>query len=322
MTNISRRAALALSAGAAIGLFARPAGTLAQEPKVFRFRPYSALRVLDPVSTPDYTVRNHAYLVYDQLFGADANYVPQPQMVERWEVSADQLTYTFRLRERLEFHDGSPVTAEDCVVSIDRWAKRDIIGLRLAGVTKAMTALDERSFKIELTEPFGIMLHALSKISSIPLFIMPARIASTPPEQALTEVIGSGPYKWVASEFNPGVRWVYERNADYVPRSEPASGLAGGKVVHIDRFESVVFPDNQTAINALINNELDGIESISADLLPLVEGNPDVVTKHVFDPLAPTIRMNWAQPPFNDIWARRCGSGGSDPARLSRSGSR
>lgn len=305
MLKISRRAALGLSAGAAISFAQRPARLLAQSPKVFRFRPYSGMRVLDPVSTPDYTVRNHAYLVYDQLFSVDRDYVPRPQMVDRWEVSDDQLTYTFTLRDGLKFHDGAPVTAQDCIASIERWAKRDIIGLRLAKVTTGMTALDDKSFRIALSEPFGIMLNALSKVSSVPLFIMPARIAATPPEQALTEVIGSGPFKWIESAFNPGVSWAYEKNTDYVPRDEPPSGLAGGKVVHIDRFETTTFPDHQTAINALINGEIDGIESIAADLLPLVAGNADIRTKHVFDPLAPTIRMNWSQPPFNDVWARR-----------------
>src|SRR5690606_36447048 len=124
---------------------------------------------------------------------------------------------------------------------------------RLAKVTNAMTALDEKSFRIELSEPFGIMLDALAKISSVPLFVMPARIAAASPEQALTEVIGSGPFKWIDREFNPGASWAYERNEDYVPRYEPPSGLAGGKVVHIDRFATTVFPDHQTAINALIN---------------------------------------------------------------------
>ena len=306
MLTISRRTALGLSAGAALSLITHPRHGFAQAgKKVFRFRPYSALRVLDPISTPAYGTRNHGYLVYDQLFGVDVNYVPRPQMIDTWEMSSDQLTYTFRLRDGLSFHDGSPVTGEDCVASIARWAKRDIIGLRLAKVTKAMTALDDRSFRIELTEPFGIMLHALSKVSSVPLFIMPARIAAAAPEQALTEVIGSGPYKWIEGEFDPGVHWAYERNADYVPRSEPASGLAGGKVVLIDRFEVTTFPDDQTAINALIKGELDGIEAIGADLLTLVEGNADITAKRTFDPLAPTIRMNWAQPPFNDVWARR-----------------
>mgnify|MGYP001339338001 CR=1 FL=1 len=304
MTSISRRAALGLSVGT-LGWLAAPRWTRAQAGKVFRFAPHAALRVLDPVSTPAYVTRNHGYMIYDQLFAVDANYVPRPQMVQDWEVSADRLSYTFRLRDGLKFHDGAPVTAEDCVASIMRWAKRDVVGLRMAAVTKAMTAQDERTFRIDFNEPFGAIFDALSKISSIPLFVMPKRIADTPPEKALEEVIGSGPFKWVAGEFDPGVRWSYERNTDYVARDEPPNGLAGGKVVNMDRFEVIYFPNNQTAINALQNGEIDAIESFGADQLSIIEGDNRVVTSPTFVPNAPTIRFNWALPPFNDVMARR-----------------
>jgi peptide/nickel transport system substrate-binding protein len=226
-------------------------------------------------------------------------------MVRDWAVSADRLTHTFTLRDGLAFHDGAPVTAEDCIASIARWAKRDIVGLRLAAVTTGMTALDARTFRITLSQPFGIMLDALSKIGSVPLFIMPKRVAETPPEQALRDAIGSGPYRFVAGAFNPGVRWSYERNAEYVPRNEPASGLAGGKRVTVDRFEVIYFPNKQTALNALQRGEIDAVESFGADQLSIVAGDRNVVTSRVQAPTAPTIRFNWAQPPFDDVMARR-----------------
>lgn len=304
MMKISRRGALGLTA-ATVGWMALPAALRAQGSKVFRYAPHAALRVLDPVSSPGYITRNHAFMIYDQLFSADINYVPQPQMVEDWEVSDDRLSYTFRLRDGLRFHDGADVTGEDCVASIARWAKRDVVGLRMAAVTKAMTAVDDRTFHIEFSEPFGAVIDALSKASSVPLFIMPKRIADTPPETALTEVIGSGPFKWVAGAFEPGVRWAYERNADYVPRSEPASGVAGGKVATVDRVEVTYFPNNQTALNALQAGEIDAVEGFSPDLLTVVAGDTRVVTNRLLAAQAPTIRFNWAQPPFNDVLVRR-----------------
>jgi len=308
MINLTRRSALQLGVGAAAGLFVGPRGLRAQgsgDNSLFRFVPHAALRVLDPVSTPAYITRNHGFMVYDQLFALDENYVATPQMVDTWEESDDRLTHTFTLRDGLSWHDGAPVTAEDCVASIARWAKRDIVGLRLAAVTKAMTAEDEKTFTIVLTEPFGIMLDALAKVSSVPLFMMPKRFAETPPEEALTEVVGSGPYKWDASAFDPGAKWAYTKNDAYVPRDEPPSGMSGGKVPHIERYECITFPSMQTALAALQNGEVDAVESFGVDSLSLVADDPDIRTAKLVMPTAPTIRFNWAQPPFSDIKARK-----------------
>src|SRR5215471_1838156 len=83
---------------------------------------HSDLKILDPIWTTAYISRNHGYMIYDTLFAMNAQQEPQPQMVEKWEVSADKLTYTFTLRDGLKWHDGAPVTSEDCIASIKRWA--------------------------------------------------------------------------------------------------------------------------------------------------------------------------------------------------------
>ncbi|MBN8940845.1 MAG: ABC transporter substrate-binding protein [Rhizobiales bacterium] len=299
---INRREALALSAGA---LLATTSGAGAQAKKTLRLAPHAALRVLDPVVTNAYITRNHAYMVYDTLFSVDSLYRPQPQMVKDWTVSDDKLTYIFTLREGLAFHDGQPVTAEDCVASIARWVKKDVIGLRLAAVTAGMTAVDAKTFRISLKEPFGPMLEGFSRPSSIPLFVMPKRIADLAPDKVLEEVVGSGPFKFVASEFRPGVSWAYERNDKYVPRDEPADGLAGGKQVKVDRVEVIWFPSKQTAINALAKGEIDLLENMNADQRSMLQGNRDVVVRRRPGPNASTIRFNWAQPPFDQVKIRR-----------------
>ncbi|WP_341992520.1 ABC transporter substrate-binding protein [Azorhizobium sp. AG788] len=301
MTTLNRRQALGLSAGAFLALGTR---AQAQGRKILRVSPHAALRVLDPVTTNAYITRNHAYMVYDTLFSIDAQYRPQPQMVQDWTVSDDQLTYSFTLREGLAFHDGPSVTSADCLASITRWAQRDVVGRRLAAVTAAMEAGDARSFKIVLKEPFGPMLETLARPSSIPLFIMPKRIADTSPDKALEEVVGSGPFRFIASEFRPGVSWAYERNEKYVPRAEPPSGLAGGKVVKVDRVEALWLPSKQTAINALQKGEIDLLESLNADQRPMLTG-PDVTVRRKPGPNASTIRFNWLLPPFDNVKARQ-----------------
>ncbi|WP_413600026.1 ABC transporter substrate-binding protein [Bordetella pertussis] len=164
------------------------------------------MRLLDPVGTTAYITRNHAYMVYDTLFALDAQLKPQPQMVSTWSVSPDKLVYRFTLRDGLKFHDGSPVTAADCVASIKRWAQRDLTGLRMMAAAKEITAKDDKTFEIVLEQPFGAVIEGLSKASSLPAFIMPKRIADAPASQAITEVIGSGPFRFVASEYRRACR--------------------------------------------------------------------------------------------------------------------
>ncbi len=305
MTSFTRRAVLAASASTLLAVSTRSWGQGAAGKKTLRVAPHAALRVLDPITTPAYVTRNHGYLIYDTLFSIDAQYRPQPQMIKDWSVSDDKLTYLFTLRDGLAFHDGAPVTAEDCVASVMRWSKRDVIGLRIAAATDTITASDARTFKIVLKQPFGPLIEAFSKPSSVPLFIMPKRIAETPADRALTDTIGSGPFKFIASEFQPGVRWVYERNTAYVPRSEPPSALSGGKVVHVDRIEAIWFPSRQTAVNALQKGEIDLIENLTPDQRSLYEGNTEIVILRKAGPNQDTIRMNWAQPPFNNLKIRQ-----------------
>jgi peptide/nickel transport system substrate-binding protein len=304
---ISRRdaASLLLAGLTAVAVMAAPVAGGAAEPKTLKVSPHASLRVLDPITTNAYITRNHGYLVYDTLFSLDAAFNPQPQMVQSWKVSDDKLTYDFTLRDGLAFHDGTPVTAEDCVASLQRWAKRDLIGRRLVGAMKEMTAVDARTIRIALKEPFGQMLQALSKPSSFVPFIMPKRIADTPPDQNITEIVGSGPFKFVAGEFQPGVKVVYERNAAYVPRSEVPNGTAGGKVAKVDRIEWISFPDMQASVNALKKGEIDLIENMTADIKPTLEGAPGVVVQKRSGLSAATIRFNWSQPPFNDVRVRR-----------------
>ncbi len=95
------------------------------------FIPQADLRSLDPIWTTAYITRNFGYMVYDTLFALDKDLKPQPQMVDKWTVSDDKLSYSFTLRDGLKWHDGSPVRAADCVASIDRWGKRDPFGQKL-----------------------------------------------------------------------------------------------------------------------------------------------------------------------------------------------
>src|SRR5438270_894470 len=191
---------------------------------------HSDLRVTDPIITTAYISRDHGYMVYDTLLATDSSFKIQPQMAD-WKVSDDKLTYTFTLRDGLKWHDGAPVTAEDCVASLQRWGKRDGMGQKLMSFTASIEATDPKTVTLKLKEPYGLVLESIGKPSSVVPFMMPKRIAETPADKAISEYVGSGPFKFVQAEFQPGVKAVYEKNKDYVPRKEAPSWTSGGKVV-------------------------------------------------------------------------------------------
>ena len=238
--DLFKAAALATALPAAATL-ARPA--IAAPAPLLKFVPQSDLTVIDPVMTTAYITRHHALMIWDQLYGLDDRLVPQPQMVEGQTTEQDGLLWTFRLREGLKFHDGAPVRGRDCIASIKRWAARDTLGQALMARVAEMAAPEDRMFTIRLTRPFGLMLETLAKLGPPALVIMPERIADSDPFKPITELVGSGPYRWKADERIVGARVVYERNPDYVPRQGQAEHTAGPKEVHFDRVEWHVMPD-------------------------------------------------------------------------------
>jgi len=308
MSHISRRklSRLALS----LTLWALPLSTAwttkaSAAGKTITAVMHSDLRILDPVMTTAYIQRDFGYMVFDTLLATDSNFKIQPQMAD-WRISDDKLTYTFTLREGLKWHDGTPVTAEDCVASLKRWGKVDGMGQRLMENTADIEAADPKTIVLKLKQPYGLVLESLGKPSSVVPFMMPKRLAETPPGQQIPDQIGSGPFKFVKSEFQPGVKAVFEKNADYVPRKEPPSWTAGGKVVKVDRVEWITMPDAQTAANALQSGDIDFMEAPPFELLPILEGNPDLkvdtLNKFGFVTMG---RMNFLLAPFDNVKVRR-----------------
>jgi len=225
--------------------------------------PHSNLAILDPIWTTAYMSRNHGYMIYDTLFGTDEASKIQPQMVGKWSVSKDKKVYDFTLRPGLFFHDGAPVTGEDVVASLERWGKRDSMGGALLTFVDKMEATGKDGFRITLKEPAGFVLEALGQPSSNVPFIMPKRIAETPPDKQITEYIGSGPYVFQKDEFKPGDKAVYVKFDKYVPRKEKASGTAGGKRVYVDKVVwNLALRDYQAQVNALQKGEVDIIENV------------------------------------------------------------
>jgi peptide/nickel transport system substrate-binding protein len=237
---------------------------------------HSDLKVIDPVWTTALISTHHGMMVYDTLFALDRDLQVKPQMVDRWTVSDDKLTWTFTLREGLEWHDGAPVTAEDCVASLKRWGARDGMGQKLLSFVAELTTPDAKTLVMKLKEPYGLVLSTLGKSSANMPFMMPKRVAETDPNKQIGEAVGSGPFIFKKEEWKPGEKAVYLRNPKYKPRAEPPSGFAGGKQAKVDRVEWLWIGDAQTSVNALVNGEIDFIEAPPHDLLPLLTDDPNI----------------------------------------------
>ena len=295
-----------LSLASALAIPALPRVTRAQSPALLRFVPASDLSVLDPIVTSTYITRNHGYMIFDQLYGQDDAFRAQPQMAEGHSIEEHGRRVTIRLRPGLVFHDGEPVRARDAVASIRRWAARDQLGQTIMALTDELAASGDRDIVFRLKRPFPLLFDALAKTSPPVAFMMPERIAATDPSRAITEMVGSGPFRFLAVERVPGARNVYAKFDRYLPREGVVSSTAGPKVVHFERVEWRTIPDPATAAAAIQTSEVDAWEYPATDLLPLLRRNRDILVENP-DPTGfiALLRFNHLTPPFNDPAMRR-----------------
>ncbi|MER9870871.1 ABC transporter substrate-binding protein [Mesorhizobium sp. M0136] len=264
------------------------------------------LRVFDPIWTTTNITADHGLAIYDTLFTLDSKFMSQPQMVGRWGVSDDKKTYTFELRDGLGWHDGTPVTAADCVASIRRWGQVAPGGQLIMGRASDISKKDDKTFTIALKEPLGLLIDLLADVTPPCLFVMREKDASRPATDQVTTNVGSGPFRFNEALVRPGSSYTYDRNEQYVPRSEPSDGLAGGKIVKVDRVVWDNIADVQTAFAALQAAEIDYWEVPAVDLYPLIEGDSNLDLQ-VLDKAGSDayVRLNCLQPPFNNVKARQ-----------------
>jgi len=282
--------------------------------KLLRFVPQADLTALDPVVTTSNASRIHGFAVWDTLYGFNQDYEPEPQMAEGHTIDADGKRVSIRLREGLVFHDGEPVRATDCIASIRRWAARDPIGQQLLPRIEEMTASDDRTLVIRLSKPFPLLFHALGKPSAPVCFIMPERLAETEATRPVTEMIGSGPFRFLADEREPGRRVAYARFDGYVPRPEGVpTWTAGPKRALFDRVEWHIRPDAQAAAESLAAGDVDWWENPGVAFQAELRRNRNVVME-ILDPtgLMGIARFNTLHAPFDKVAIRRALLGAVD----------
>ncbi|MBW6396428.1 ABC transporter substrate-binding protein [Roseomonas sp. HJA6] len=301
-------ASLRRSLLAAASMFAPIAATAQTTPpdaRVLRVVPHADLRTLDPMAVSVTITRMHGLMIYETLFAWDSQLNPRPQMVQDVTTSPDGLVWRFTLREGLKFHDGQPVTSRDVVASLRRWMARDVVGSHLGARVASLETDGDRGIVMRLSRPHAFVTYALgSAVGALPV-IMREADAQAEPGVPITTTIGSGPFRFNRDQWLSGQRVVYDRNPDYVPRSEPADGLAGGRVVKVDRVEWRIMPDAATAAAAIQTGEIDIWEQPALDLVPAITRRRDVVVDRLNGiSTQAMLRPNTIFPPFNDPRAR------------------
>lgn len=292
------------SAVAGAAALAAPRVVQAEGARTITFVPHADLASLDPVWTTADITRNYSLAVFDTLYGYDAQFNVQPQMVEGQTTDADGKTWELTLRDGLAFHDGEKVLARDAVATILRFTKRDPFGQALMQRVEEVTAPSDKIIRFRMKKPFPLLPNALAQVYCA---IMPERLAATDPMKQIPEAIGSGPFKFIAGERIPGSRVVFEKNAAYVPRKDGVPSFnAGPKVVYVDRVVWNFIPDPATASAALLQNEIDWWENPTIDLIPQIKRNKDIVVT-VKDRTGEMgcLRFNQLIPPFDNPAIRR-----------------
>src|SRR3984957_19990476 len=264
-------------AGGVAALLPRFAIGQSADARALRFVPQANLTVLDPIVTTAAVTANHAWMVWDTLFGVNAAQQAKPQMADGYTISDDGRTYLIKLREGLRWHDGEPVRAQDCAASLARWAVRNTFGQTIAKVVDAWGTADDRTIKVTLRQPFPLLIDAIAKPDAQIAFMMPERLARTDPYQTITEIVGSGPFRFVKDEFVAGSSAAWEKFDGYAPRPEPAEWTSGGKAAHFQRIEWKIIPDAATASAALQNGEVDWYEQAQIDLVPMLKRDANIV---------------------------------------------
>ena len=260
---------------------------------------------------------NHGCMVFDTLYGqtgAELGFVATPQMVAGHVVEEDGKTWKLTLRDGLKFHDGANVLARDCVASIKRWGVRDSFGQTLMRRTDKLSAPDDRIIVFRLNKPFRLLPDALGKFSANMCAIMPERLAATDPFTQITEMTGSGPFRFKADERMQGSLFVYERFQDYKPREGGTTSMTSGpKIAHFDRVEWHILPDPATAAAALQAGEIDWWELPITDMLPMLKRHGKITVQTGAPPGTYwSLRPNHLFPPFDNPAVRRALMGAID----------
>jgi len=232
--------------------------------------------VADAMFTTATITSNLAAQIFEGLFARDSKYAARPLLVDKHTVSPDGKGYEFTLRKGITFHNGKELTSADVVASLKRWGALTGRGKTIVGrlVENGLAAKDPLTVTMTFKEPTGVLLDFLALAEA---FIMPAEIADAAGKDKLAEdkLIGTGPFKFAEHKVDQYLRLV--RHDGYLPRDEPADGMAGKRVAYLDELRFIPVPDESVRTNGVVTGEYHFNETVAPDQYDRVKGDPTVV---------------------------------------------
>ena len=256
---------------------------------------------LDPHFSTSIGTRNVAMHIFEQLITRDENNQVIPELAASWQISPDQLTYTFKIRTGLKFHNGKELTSADIKASFERYQRVGLARVTLAPVV-AMTAPDATTFVIKVEKPQPVFLEELSAFV-VPIAIIPAEQADR--AGGKLDLIGTGPMEFV--EWVPDSHIRLKRFAGYQPdtRYKGSEGFGGRKQVWFDTVDFKIVKEPGARVAGLESGQLQIIEDLPAESAKRLAGNKSIVIYDLKNFWLHGAWVNFARAPTNDLRVRR-----------------
>lgn len=256
---------------------------------------------LDQMTSSTISTRNIAMNIYESLVTRDENNKVIAELAESVEEAPDRLSYTFRLRQGIGFHNGKPMTSADVVASFDRYKR---IGLQRSTLdnVQGWEAPDAATFVIRMARVQPTFLEALSSFS-VPIVIIPAEHKDDPPQQL--RPVGTGPFR--IAEFVPGSHAKLVRYDGYKPNTayEERTGFGGYKAACLDSVTFRIVTEASARVAGLETGELQGVEDVPTKSVEALKKDSNVTILPLENWWIQIALPNTAQAPTSDLNFRK-----------------
>ena len=298
--SIARKILAACAIGVCVAIL--PQGVQAQKRSAtLIFGQEAPPPTLDPHFSTSVSTRNVAMNIFEQLVTRDENNAVIPELADSWLVSPDGLTYTFKIRTGLKFHNGKELTSADVKASFERYKRMALAKVTLAPVV-SMDAPDPATFVIKVDKPQPVFLDELSAFV-VPIAIIPAEQSER--EGGKLELIGTGPLQFV--EWIPDSHIRLKRFDGYKPdmRYKGTDGFGGQKKVWFDMVDFKMIKEPGARVAGLESGQLQIIEDLPAESAKRLAGNKNIVIHELKNFWLHGAWVNHSRPPTNDLRVRR-----------------
>ncbi|MCH6265403.1 ABC transporter substrate-binding protein [Neobacillus citreus] len=250
---------------------------------------------LDPQISTTTATKEIARHIFETLLVLNPDYEVQPMLAESYKVSEDGLTYTFKLRQGIKFHNGKEMTAEDVVASMNRWLTKSTRAANAIGKGQ-FEEVDKYTVQLKIEKPTIGVLDVIASTNQFAA-IMPKEIIDNAPKDGITDIVGTGPFKFV--EWKPDQYIKVAKYDDYKPVDAPSNGLAGKKEALVDNIIFEVVSDSSTRLGGITTGQYQIAYQIPSDNYEQISSSPD--TKPILNLYGGlTFVFNKKQGPFTD----------------------